>query len=148
MPMGSLQPQRGFTLLETFVELVILGFVLAGLAMMMFGNILTGREARRFSAASALAAQKMEDLRALGYTAAVALGSGADATTLNETGGTTGVTPFTRCWTIADPATALAGTKYMTVNVVWTDDIPGNAPLTCGIAAGGHLVQLQSKLAQ
>src|SRR5262245_18123193 len=58
----------GFTLLETFIALVILGFALAGLAMLMLGNVQTGRLARRFTAAGAQAQQKLEDLRAAGYT--------------------------------------------------------------------------------
>src|SRR5438045_3729109 len=62
---------RGFTLLETFIALVILGFALAGLAMMTIGNMQTGLEARRFSAAGALAQQKIEDLRYTGYAGVV-----------------------------------------------------------------------------
>jgi prepilin-type N-terminal cleavage/methylation domain-containing protein len=123
--------QRGFTLLETFVALVILGFALAGLAMLMIGNVETGREARRMTAAGALAQKKLEDLRAVGYASAASSGT---AESLAETGATTGVTLFSRTWTVANGATA--GTKDLTVAVAWTDNL------------GSHQVQLQSKVAQ
>jgi len=97
--------------------------------MLMLGNMKTGRDARRFTAAGALAQQKIEDLRAVGYTAAASSGA---AETLSETGATTGVTPFTRSWTVANGATS--GTKDLTVTVAWTDDL------------GSHQVQLVSKI--
>ena len=126
-PRGS----HGFTLLETFIALVILGFSLAGLAMLMVGNMQTGREARRFSAASSLAQQKLEDLRANKYDDLAASGS---PESLNEQGGNTGVTLFSRSWTVANGATA--GTKDVAVTVTWTDSL------------GTHNVVLNSKMAQ
>jgi len=122
-------PARGFTLVEVFIALTILGFVLAGLAMMMVGNIKTGREARRFTAAGALAQQKLEDLRALGYASAA---SSASAESLTETAATSGNTMYTRNWTVAPGATT--GTKDLTVTVSWSDDL------------GSHQVVLNSKL--
>jgi len=120
---------RGFTLLETFVALVILGFSLAGLSMLMIGNFQTGREGRRFTAAGALAQQKIEDLRATGYAAAA---SSATTESLTETGAVSGVTIFSRSWTVANGATA--GTKDVTVTLGWSDNF------------GSHQVQLQSKI--
>ena len=120
---------RGFTLLETLVALSILAFALAGLSMLMLGNVQTGLDARRLAAA-ALAQQKLEDLRAFGYSAAT--GSGSE--TLSESGGTTSVTPFTRSWTVATGGTA--GTKNLTITVAWSDQ------------QGSHQFQLRSILAE
>jgi type II secretory pathway pseudopilin PulG len=143
-PLGVYRPQRqviargstrarrlgGYTLIETLVALGVLGFALAGLAMLMVGNVQTGWEARRLTAAGALAQQKIEDLRALGYTNAI--GSVSEEV-LAETGATTGVIPFHRTWTVTgvDP-----NPKDVTVTVAWTD------------ALGSHQVQLQSKMAK
>ena len=99
--------------------------------MLMIGNIQTGREARRFSAASALAAQKMEELRSTAYASVASSGS---PESLSEVGTTTGVRPFSRSWTVANGA--LAGTKDLTVTVSWSDDL------------GSHQVQLVSKTAE
>ena len=121
---------RGFTLIETLVALSILAFALAGLSMLMLGNVQTGLDARRITAAGALAQQKLEDLRAFGYSAAT--GSGSE--TLSESGGTTGVTPFTRSWTVATGGTA--GTKNLTITVAWSDQ------------QGSHQFQLRSILAE
>ncbi len=129
--LSSRRRELGFTLLETFVALLILAFVLTGLSMMMIGNVKTGRDARRFTAAGALAQQKIEDLRASGYAGAASSGS---AESLTETGATSGVTMYSRSWVVANGATA--GTKNLTVTVAWSDDL------------GTHSAQLQSKLTQ
>ena len=122
---------RGFTLLETTVALLILCFALTGLASLTKSNIQTNAQARYYGAAAALAQQKLEDLRAGGYTAAA---SSTSDESLNESGETTGTTLFARNWTVA--AGALAGTKTMTTTVSWTDTL------------GTHQVQLQTILAQ
>jgi prepilin-type N-terminal cleavage/methylation domain-containing protein len=128
---GHRRRSAGFTLFETLVALTILAFALAGLSMLMIGNIKTGLEARRLTAAGALAQQKLEDLRAVGYDAAT---SSSSNETLSESGGSTGVTPFTRSWTVATGT--VSGTKNVTVTVAWTDQL------------GSHQVQLKSIMAR
>jgi Tfp pilus assembly protein PilV len=123
--------EKGYALLETFIALVILAFALAGLVMLMVGNVKAGFDARRFTAASALAQQKLEDLRAAGYAAAA---SSTSNETLSETGTTSGVRPFTRSWTVANGA--LAGTKNVSIVVAWGDQ------------QGSHQVQLSSLFSQ
>ena len=122
---------RGFTLLETTIALMIFCFALTGIASLTKSNVQTNAQARYFGAASDLAQQKLEDLRAGGYTAAA---SSAANESLNEIGGATGVTLFTRSWTVA--AGALANTKTLTSTVSWSDTL------------GTHQVQMTSILAQ
>jgi prepilin-type N-terminal cleavage/methylation domain-containing protein len=123
--------ERGFTLLETTVALLILAYALTGLAALTSSNVRTNAQARYYSAAGALAQQKMEDLRAVGYTAAA---SSTSAESLTEIGATSGTTLFTRTWTVANGATS--GTKTLSATVAWSD------------MHGAHQVQLQSLLAQ
>jgi Tfp pilus assembly protein PilV len=127
-PFGASR-ERGFTLLETAIALVVFFFALTGLASLTKSNVRANAQARYFAAAGDLAEQKLEDLRAGGYTAAA---SSASNESLNETGGTTGTTLFTRSWTVA--AGALSNTKTLTVTVSWTDVL------------GAHQVQMTSIL--
>ena len=122
---------RGFTLLETAIALVILSFALTGLVSLTESVVQSDAQARYYSAGADLAQQKLEDLRAGGYTAAAS--SAADES-LNESGATTGTTLFTRSWTVT--AGALANTKNLTATASWTDTL------------GAHQVQLQTILAK
>ena len=110
--------ERGFTLLETAIALVLFFFALTGLAALTKSNVRTNAQARYYAAAADLAQQKLEDLRAGGYTAAT---SSASNESLTESGATTGTTLFTRSWTVA--AGALANTKTLTATVSWTDPL-------------------------
>ena len=56
--------QHGFTLIEAVIAMGVFSFVLAGLALLMISTIKTNSNAKRFTAASALAQTKLEDLRA------------------------------------------------------------------------------------
>jgi prepilin-type N-terminal cleavage/methylation domain-containing protein len=123
--------ERGFTLLETTVALLILCFALTGLASLTKSSVRTNAQARYYSAAGALAQQKIEDLRAGGYVTAY---SSTANENLTETGLTSGTTLLTRSWTVANGA--VAGTKTVAVTVSWTD------------MHGAHQVLLQSLLAQ
>jgi prepilin-type N-terminal cleavage/methylation domain-containing protein len=120
---------RGFTLLETAVALVILLYALTGLSSLTKSNVQSNAQARYFSAAGALAQQKLEDLRAGGYAAAASSGA---AESLTETGAANGL--FSRSWTVTPGA--LANTENMTATVSWSDTL------------GAHQVQLQTILAK
>jgi type IV pilus assembly protein PilV len=121
--------ERGFTLLEIAVALVIFFFALTGLAALTKSNVRANAQARYYAAAGDLAQQKLEDLRSGGYTAAA---SSVSNESLTEYGDTSGTTLFTRSWTVA--AGALSNTKTLTVTVSWTDVL------------GTHQVQMTSIL--
>ena len=119
--------QQGFSLIEALIALTILAITLAGLALLITSNIETNGEARRQSAANALAQAKLEELMATGYSA---VASSTSAESLDETGGTTGATFFTRSWVVGNgPVTQ---SKTLSVTVAWTDK------------SGAHQVMLQT----
>ncbi|MBI3783685.1 MAG: type II secretion system protein [Deltaproteobacteria bacterium] len=116
---------KGFTLVEVLIALGIFFTLLVTLSVLFFTSIQTNLLTRHITAATGLAQDKLEELQ---NTAYAQLASGADASLLTATRGTTnGI--FTRRWTVASgPVT---GTQVLTVIVAWPD-------------AGGRQVQLQT----
>lgn len=110
--------QNGFSLIEGMVSLLVLVLTLLGLSSLMTTNISTNREARRVTAATTLAQDKLEEIRGLAYTA---IASGSDGP-LSESGATTGTGPFfNRSWVVAND-TPVAGSKTVLVNASWINE--------------------------
>lgn len=83
----------------------------------MLTTIETNRDARRITAATNLAQDKLEALRGLSYTTVV---SGSDGE-FNEEGGISGSKViYSRSWTVTED-TPEAGLKSILVRVGWTD---------------------------
>ena len=109
--------QSGFFLIEAVVAFLLLAFTTLGLSSFMLTTIETNRDARRITAATNLAQDKLEELRGLSYTAVV---SGSDGE-FNEEGGTTGSRViYSRSWTVIDDSPE-AGLKSILVQVGWID---------------------------
>lgn len=127
---GRCANTQGFTLIESLVALSIFAFSLVVLAYLMNSTMQTDLEARRITAATTLVQQKLEQLRHMAYSAVV---SSASPEILNEAGGTTGSTLYTRSWTVANDS-PMAGMKTVQVTTAWTD------------RSGSHQVRLQTIL--
>jgi prepilin-type N-terminal cleavage/methylation domain-containing protein len=117
--------QRGFSAIEILAALSLFAAMFVAFASISTSTIKANHEARRITAASNLARDKVEELRAADFTT---LASGADGSPLTETGQTGGPGAiYTRSWTvIAGPSTT---TKEVTITVQWTDETPHNIQL-------------------
>src|SRR5688572_30532743 len=106
--------ERGFSLIEALVALVIFAFVLAGLGVLMLATTETNTQARRQTTALTVAQQKLEELMATSFTA---ITGGND--TVNEAGISAGANAYyTRVWTVASNSPG-AGMKTIVVTVTW-----------------------------
>ena len=107
---GPARPRRrGFTLLELMITLVVLAIGVLALGQMMPAGSRAMSRSRSKTSGTALAAQKVEDLKALAWTDA-----NLTAGTHTDNSG-----KYTRTWIITDN-TPLAGTKKVAVTVAWT----------------------------
>ncbi|MGH7860198.1 MAG: type II secretion system protein [Candidatus Binatia bacterium] len=110
------QRQNGFTLVEVLVATAIFAAVLSALPPMLIASAHASLQTRETTAATILAATKVEELRAL---PTLVSGSYSDPESLDEDGGTTGSgTQYLRSWVVSDgPA---AGTHEVSVRVAWS----------------------------
>lgn len=112
---------KGFSLIELLIGLVILAIGLLAIAGMQITAIKGNYFSSSLTQATILAQDKMEFLKNLGYTD-VTLISGNDTITPSGT-----TLTFTRVWTVVDTATTL---KTITVTVQWTDRVDHSISLT------------------
>lgn len=115
-----MKQQKGFSLIETMVSLIILGFGLIGIAGMQFNMTAADQLSRQRSTAVLLAQSKIEEIRGGTFqimtndvcsSSAPASGSTCPAI-LNSSAS------FTRTWTTT---TAVDGTTVIDVQVSWND---------------------------
>ncbi len=117
--MKILSNQRGFTLLELMIALVILAIGLLGLAGLhvsaMHGNV----SGFKISTASAVAQQRIEELKALDPSAAaLSQGTHVDGSVTVQ-----GVT-YNKSYTIQDNI-PITGTSTITLTVTWVEPATG-----------------------
>ena len=120
---------KGFTLIEIMVAIVILSVGLLGMASLTVGIIKGNKFSSNLSTATVLGQDKMEDIRRLGYS-----GTSATTTTVTENYNTiTDYGEYKRVTetTIDSPA---AGMKTILVTTYWDSD--------------AHLVEVKTILAQ
>lgn len=116
--------QKGFTLPELLIALVILSIGLLSLAKMQLVAIKGNSFAQKLTQAVVLTQDKLEDLRSMGYTQVVAASTTSE--TLPE--------GFTRTWS---KDTSISGTVKVTVTCNWND-----------VTGASHRVNLSTLIAQ
>ncbi len=123
-PAAAILPSSrdGFALVEVLAALALFGIVSAGLALNSASAVRHNRVSHALSAATALAQDQIEQLRALDpSTNPAALSAGMHNDTVNPMTalGTPGGR-FTRQWTVTRD-NPIAGTSTVVVTVSWTD---------------------------
>ncbi|MBT8132692.1 MAG: prepilin-type N-terminal cleavage/methylation domain-containing protein [Gammaproteobacteria bacterium] len=108
--------QRGVTLVETLVAVLLIGFVAFAQGRLNVNVIETNRHGANITAASNLALDMTEFLQQQPYAL---VSSGSDGP-LNSDGTTGGA--YSRSWVVTND-TPVLGTKTAVVTVAWTDTI-------------------------
>lgn len=118
LPMRKSRDNRGFTLLEILVAIVLLSIGLLAMASLTTGIMSGNLFSNQLTTATTLAQDKMEENRRLGYDGVAAL--------TESYGSITGYTEYERVTTVAsidNPATGNPAGMYMvTVTVSWDSD--------------------------
>lgn len=117
--MKGISNQKGFTLLELLIALVILSVGLLGLAGLHIAAIRGNVSGFKISTASAVSQQRLEELKALD-TASSALSAGvhSDGSIVVQ-----GIT-YNRSYTVVDD-TPVRGTSTLTLTITWTNPTTG-----------------------
>jgi len=112
---------RGTSILEAVATLGFVGVAVLGFSMNSVSLARANKVADSTTAATALAQQKIEELRNLPLGAAqLSTGSYTDASNPLAASGAAGRT-FTRAWTVSAKDQPRSGLKTLTVTVAWTD---------------------------
>jgi type IV pilus assembly protein PilV len=117
--------QRGFTLIEVLIALLILLVGMAGVLSLQLTSMKATSFSRHATEASSLAEDKVEDLRTVPLTSP-RFASGTDQVDSRGVADPDGL--YTRSWTI----TPGAETTIITVSVSWSER--GNEPYTISMA--------------
>lgn len=115
-PVGHAARYSGFSLIEALIALVLMAFVLLGIAYHELGTTESVAQARRITEATNLAQMRLEQLA---NTAYASISDGADALNPLRPDGTAGGI-YTLTWTVRNdqPET---GIKDVTVTITWLD---------------------------
>ena len=108
---------KGFTLIEVLVAMVILSVGLLGTAALITGIINGNKVSNRLSTATTCAQDKMEEIRRLGYSGMPT----SDTTTTEPYNSITNYSLYKRV-TFTDVVNPAVGMKTVTVTVSWDSD--------------------------
>ncbi|MDY6989205.1 MAG: prepilin-type N-terminal cleavage/methylation domain-containing protein [Thermodesulfobacteriota bacterium] len=111
------QDNRGFTLLEILVAMIVLSIGLLGMAGLTTGIMRGNLRSIRMTTAMTLAQQKMETMRGLGHSGTPMM----DNTTTEDYNSIANHGAYKRVTSI-EVATPAAGMKTVTVTVFWDGD--------------------------
>src|SRR2546427_574230 len=119
----------GTSLLEALGALGLMGVAMLGLVTSTVFLSRANKSSGSVATATALAQQKLEQLRSMPLDAAgLASGQYTDpAGAMNADGSAGG--PFSRSWVVSAGNTPRAGLKTVTVSVAWTDSRPHTTAL-------------------
>jgi type IV pilus assembly protein PilV len=115
--MTKIGNDKGFTLIEVLVAMVILSIGLLGTAALITGIINGNKVSNRISTATTCAQDKMEEIRRLGYSGMPT----SDTTTTEPYNSITNYSLYKRI-TFTDVDNPAAGMKTVTVTVCWDSD--------------------------
>ena len=115
--MVSLENNKGFTLIEVLVAMVILSVGLLGTAALIAGIINGNKVSNRLSTATTCAQDKMEEIRRLGYSGMPT----SDTTTTEPYNSITNYSLYKRV-IFTDVVNPAVGMKTVTVTVSWDSD--------------------------
>ena len=104
--------QRGFTLLEVSMAMVILGIGIMSIVALQTRDAMYNNSSRRQTQAYTWAMDKVEQLRALKY---------ADAKLALNYNGTDTQGPYTVRWSVTNNAANVPDTKKVDVTVLWNN---------------------------
>ncbi len=110
MARNPVSSEAGFTLIELMQSIVFLSLGLLALSSLTIGTVRGNLQAKQITAATIVAQDKIEELRASGYANVV---SGSDQILA------AGVA-YDRKWTVCADC-IVAGTKQVTVSVAWVE---------------------------
>jgi prepilin-type N-terminal cleavage/methylation domain-containing protein len=124
----SLSDQRGFTLIELFIAIVVLTIGLLGTAALTTGVVRGNLSAKNMTTATAIAQSCFEENRRVGYASAGAVPAGGSNSCVsgNATVTVNGLA-FTR--TLAIDASVF-NIKELTVTVSWSEGATGTKSIT------------------
>jgi prepilin-type N-terminal cleavage/methylation domain-containing protein len=125
----SVANQRGFTLIELFIAIVLLTIGLLGTAALTTGVVGGNLTSKNMTTATAIAQSCFEENRRVGYANAGTVPAGGANSCI--TGGgvsvTSGGVTFTRTLTID---ATVANLKTLTVQVSWSEGASGSKSIT------------------
>lgn len=114
---SPIEKDRGFTIIEVLIAIVILSIALLGMAGLTVG-IMTGNDhSKLLTTATTLAQDKMEEVRRSGYS-----GTPSVDTTTTENYNTMSSYPLFKRITVTAVDSPSAGMKTITVTVYWNSD--------------------------
>jgi prepilin-type N-terminal cleavage/methylation domain-containing protein len=119
-----LNSRAGFTLIEVLVAISIFAFGMMGLAAGAITITRANKTAQFHTMGTALAQEKLEQLKATVVASVSTCSASCDATPPSYLGVT-----FTRTWTTVDNSPQ-TGLKQITVTVAWTDYIAHTISVT------------------
>ena len=108
---------KGFTLIEVLIVIVILSIGLLGMASLTVGVIKGNSHSKHSTTATVLAQEKIEDIKKLGYSGTAS----SDTTTTEDYGSISGFSLFKRD-TVVDVDSPAANMKTVTATVYWDSD--------------------------
>ena len=130
LKLTRLKNQRGFTLIEVFIAIVLLTVGLLGTAALTTGVVRGNLSSKNMTTATAIAQSCFEENRRVGYANAGTVPAGGANSCITAGGAasvTSGGVTFSRTLTID---ASVANLKTLTVQVSWSEGASGSKSIT------------------